>query len=145
VDGTKSAAAKRDVPINDVLAAQLAAHKVDPFEYLFTNKNGRQINMTNRKRMWESITKDMHIAMGGNTDYGKLKRILPPYVVADDLVPYCLRHTFCTDLQSAGVPINVARELMGHSSIEMTSRIYTHSSAEALENAREKMNIFAAK
>ena len=26
-------------------------------------------------------------------------------VVAPDLVPYCLRHTYCTDLQRAGVPL----------------------------------------
>jgi site-specific recombinase XerD len=47
-------------------------------------------------------------------------------VVAEDLVPYCLRHTFCTDLQDAGVPINVAKYLMGHTDIAVTSKIYTH-------------------
>lgn len=46
--------------------------------------------------------------------------------VADDLTPYCLRHTFCTDLQRAGVPINVAKELMGHADIQTTANIYTH-------------------
>jgi integrase len=145
VDGTKTTAAKRDVPINEILAGKLAEAKVAPFDYLFKNSADRPINKTNRKRMWESITKDMHIKMGGAHDYGQLKRILPPYAVAADLVPYCLRHTFCTDLQSAGVPINVAKELMGHTSIEMTARVYTHSSADTLENAREKMNIFTIK
>lgn len=46
--------------------------------------------------------------------------------LSDDLTPYCLRHTFCTDLQKAGVPINVAKELMGHSDISITANIYTH-------------------
>ena len=32
----------------------------------------------------------------------RLKQIIS--VVAADLVPYCLRHTFGTDLQDAGVP-----------------------------------------
>lgn len=47
-------------------------------------------------------------------------------VVAPDLTPYCLRHTFCTDLQRAGVTLNVAKELMGHSDISTTANIYTH-------------------
>lgn len=55
-------------------------------------------------------------------------------VVADDLTPYCLRHTFCTDLQKAGVPINVAKELMGHADISTTANIYTHKDMEVLHN-----------
>ncbi len=39
---------------------------------------------------------------------------------------YCLRHTFATDLQRAGVPLNVAKELMGHSDITVTANVYTH-------------------
>ena len=53
-------------------------------------------------------------------------------VVAPDLTPYCLRHTFCTDLQKAGVPINVAKELMGHSDIQTTANIYTHRDGATL-------------
>ena len=45
---------------------------------------------------------------------------------ADDLVPYCLRHTFCTDLMKKGVDIRVAQKLMGHSTIDLTSTIYSH-------------------
>lgn len=60
--------------------------------------------------------------------------------VADDLVPYCLRHTYCTDLQSAGVPINVARELMGHSDISITAKIYTHHSEIDFDNAKQLIN-----
>ena len=48
------------------------------------------------------------------------------HAIAEDLTLYCLRHTFCTDLQKAGVPINVAKELMGHSDISVTANIYTH-------------------
>lgn len=45
---------------------------------------------------------------------------------ADGLVPYCLRHTFCTDLMKKGVDIRVAQKLMGHSTIDLTSTIYSH-------------------
>lgn len=77
--------------------------------------------------------------MGCRTRKG---RALPPYWVADDLVPYCFRHTFCTDLQDAGVPINVARDLMGHSDISITAKIYTHQTDIAFNAAREAMNAF---
>jgi integrase len=141
IPGTKTAAANRDVPIPETFASILSGNTIGVFDYLFTNRDGRPINETNRRRMWASIKKDLHITLGGNVDYGELKRILPPYVVASDLVPYCLRHTYCTDLQAAGVPINVAKELMGHSSISMTANIYTHSSPQSFESAKELINL----
>ncbi|MDR0886455.1 MAG: site-specific integrase, partial [Clostridiales Family XIII bacterium] len=143
VDGTKSDAAVRYVPLPKKLAEKLPKGIEKSFGYLFTNNDGKPITKSNRKHMWISVKKDMHILMGGKTDYGALKRIVEPHRVADDLVPYCLRHTYCTDLQSAGVPINVAKELMGHSSIEMTANIYTHSSLDAFESARSMIDAYA--
>lgn len=64
-------------------------------------------------------------------------------MVAPDLVPYCMRHTYCTDLQAAGVPINVAKELMGHSDIKTTSAIYTHSTDVAINHAADMINAHA--
>ena len=43
--------------------------------------------------------------------------------LGDDAVGGALRST---DLQKAGVPINVAKELMGHADIQTTANIYTH-------------------
>jgi integrase len=68
-------------------------------------------------------------------------KLVPPYPVADDLVMYCLRHTYGTDLQRAGVSINVARELMGHSSVTITEG-YTHKSKEAFNAAAKLINEF---
>jgi len=48
-------------------------------------------------------------------------------VLTDDLVCYCLRHTFCTDLKKKGVPVDIAMYLMGHEDIRMTANIYGHS------------------
>ena len=59
--------------------------------------------------------------------------------MADDLTLYCLRHTHVTDLQSAGVPLNVAKDLLGHQSIAMTSQIYTHPSVDAFAEASLKV------
>lgn len=59
--------------------------------------------------------------------------------LADDLTMYCLRHTYCTDLEAAGVLINVARYLMGHGSIELTARIYTHMRDDILDSISGKL------
>ena len=63
--------------------------------------------------------------------------------LAPDLEPYLLRHTFCTDCQAAGVPINVAKELMGHSDISVTAKIYTHMVDEVFEQNRKRLAEYA--
>ena len=49
---------------------------------------------------------------------------------------HCLRHTFCTRLADAGVPLPVIQELAGHASILMTRR-YTHPANELKQKAVE--------
>lgn len=75
------------------------------------------------------------------TEDGKMRRKKMLSVVSDDLVLYCLRHTYCTDLETAGVPINIAKYLLGHSDIAVTSKIYTHTGETAIENARNLINV----
>jgi len=47
---------------------------------------------------------------------------------------HALRHTYATQLVSAGVPIRTAQELLGHSDIKMTMR-YAHVAPDAMEDA----------
>ncbi|MBQ0038655.1 MAG: tyrosine-type recombinase/integrase [Clostridiales bacterium] len=55
---------------------------------------------------------------------------------------YSLRHTYCTDLQRAGVPINVAKHLMGHSDISVTGNTYTDETPDVVFGALEKLENF---
>ena len=139
--GPKSDAGFRRVPIPEALANVLAQVDHDsPFSLVCTNAHGGQLTKSAMKQQWKSFKHQLNIEMGCRTFKGAL---VPPYPVADDLVPYCLRHTYCTDLQAAGVPINVARELMGHSDISITSKIYTHSSTESFSSAADAINRLA--
>lgn len=52
-------------------------------------------------------------------------RVIEP-AIGTDLVPYCLRHDYCTRLARAGVDIRTAQKLMRHATISMTADIYTH-------------------
>lgn len=53
---------------------------------------------------------------------------------------YCLRHTYCTNLERKGVPLNIARQLMGHANIQTTYKIYTHRNEESIETAKNLIN-----
>lgn len=127
IGAPKTSAAYRTVPIPLHFASMLKPQG-DPFGYLFP------LSLTWRRRMWANVQREMNLAMGCRTYRNKL---VPPYPLADDFTLYNLRHTYCTDLEKMGVPINIASRLMGHSNISITSKIYTHASAEALEIARD--------
>jgi integrase len=144
IDGTKTKAAKRWVPIPDVFLPELVPYAKNKFEPILNNGYGRPLNVTNRKRMWEQMRKEMHILLGGKTDYGEIRRVLPPYAVAKDFKPYSLRHTFCTDLAKAGIPLVTAAKFMGHTTITMVSRIYTHVDEELFQDAHDKINKYYA-
>ena len=87
--------------------------------------------------MWRSFKQALDLDMGAQMVHGAIDP--ETSVVADDLTPYCLRHTYVTDLQSAGVPLNVAKDLLGHQSIAMTSQIYTYLSVGAFAEASLKV------
>lgn len=126
----KTSAAFRKVPI-PLHLVPLFKPQGEPFSYLFSH------NLTWRRRMWNSVQREMNLAMGCRTYRNKL---VPPYPLADDFSLYNLRHTYCTGLEKMGVPINIASRLMGHSNISITSKVYTHASTEALETARDLIN-----
>lgn len=135
VKGPKTEAGHRDVPIHPELRRRLLAVKGEPFDRVFHLSNGNDLTEDGMQRMWRSFRREMDICLGAKLYRNKIIESR----VADDLTPYCLRHTFCTDLQRAGVPINVAKELMGHSDISITANIYTHRDQDILHANMRKM------
>lgn len=122
IKGPKTEAGVRDIPIHAALRPKLLEAKGEPFTLVFQTTHGKQHNENSMRRLWTGFRRDLDIYMGAEVYRNKIIKS----VVADDLTPYCLRHTFCTDLQRAGVSLNVAKELMGHSDIQTTANIYTH-------------------
>ncbi len=142
---TKSAAGKRNIPIPPQLwksYEQVMPSNID--QPMFTTTKSTRHTHTSMKRAWVYFLKEVNIALGAETIiyYGlpKIKRS----VIAKDLTMYCLRHTYCTNLEAAGVPINVAKYLMGHSNISITAKIYTHMRDDTLSDAAEKTANFGA-
>ena len=56
---------------------------------------------------------------------------------------HSLRHTFCTNLARAGVPVRLAMEAMRHSDARLTALVYTDVSQLAVRPAIDKLPGFA--
>ena len=136
ISNTKTDAGERKVPIPDHFVTELSMHKGKPFDLVCTN-NGKKYTPAMIQSAWKNIKRLMNIGMGCRIYRHKLIEPLP---LANDFYMYNLRHTYCTDLEKAGVPINIASRLMGHSDISITAKIYTHASTETLELARDLIN-----
>ena len=134
IRGSKTSSADRLVPIP---AELLELIKDTPrFEWIAQNRDGNQLKAQPRARAWASFKRQLNIAMGC-----KLYRnaLVPPLPLAPDLVPYCLRHEYCTDLARRGVDIRTAQKLMGHSSIELTANIYTNLDDQDIINVAKEL------
>ena len=51
-----------------------------------------------------------------------------------ELSPHCCRHTYATQLEKRGVPLQIIARLMGHARVETTGE-YLHTSLDTLTNA----------
>ena len=65
-----------------------------------------------------------------------------PWALGEDfpkVTPHVLRHTFCTNVQQAGLDVKSLQYLMGHSNASVTLDVYTHSSFDSVERAFEQI------
>ena len=135
IRGTKTENADRVVPIPTVLYEKIK--DTPPDAYVGATSKGKKHDQTTYRRLCKRLYREMNISMGCEVYRNEL---IPPYPLADDFVPYCLRHTYCTDLQKKGVDIRVAQYLMGHADIQMTANIYTHIDDSTVLDVAEKLN-----
>lgn len=140
IKAPKTDAGNRVIPIHAKLLPRLKEAFKGQTGRVFLNDAGNPHNENSLRRLWENFKRELDIQMGATVYRNEITRS----VVADDLVPYCLRHTFCTDLQKAGVPLNVAKDLMGHSDIQTTANIYTHRDDNLLHSSMELLDGTAA-
>jgi len=137
IRGTKTKNSDRYVPIPDELYGVIKG--VKPFEPISPNRNNKKHSKSSYIRLYEHLKRDMNISMGCKTYRNAL---IPPLLLADDFVPYCFRHTYCTDLCKAGIDVRIAQKLMGHANISVTADIYTHVDMDDIEKAAEKLNLY---
>ena len=138
--GTKSNAGQRDVPVCKTLLTYLKTHLQGKAatDYVITDTRGEPLTENTIRPMWKNLRRAMSIEMGARVYRNRV--IDSP--LAKDFVPYNLRHTYCTNLQRAGIPINIAKYLMGHDDISVTAKIYTHFTEDQAGTVLEKMNAY---
>ena len=135
IRGTKTDNADRFVPIPDALYQKIK--NASKFDHLCTTRAGKKYNQTSYRRLCERLYRELNISMGCTVYRNQL---IPPYPLAEDFVPYNLRHTYCTDLQKKGIDIRTAQYLMGHSDISLTANIYTHADNSTILEAAKIIN-----
>ncbi len=133
----------RKIPIPPQLKSALIEHKLkgQNDKWIFVRYKNHQLPLDENAfyHAWHNFCKEMDIANGATVYRNQITKS----TLAPDLEPYLLRHTFCTDCQAAGVPLNVAKELMGHSDISVTAKIYTHMVDEVFEQNRKRLAEYA--
>lgn len=135
IRGTKTDLSDRFVPIPDKLYPRI---KKTPQEApIAPNTRGREHSESSYDRLLARLRREMNISMGCQV---YRNRLLEPLPLAEDFVPYNLRHTYCTDLCKKGVDVRIAQKLMGHSSIQITSDIYTHVDMDDITSVADLIN-----
>ena len=126
----KTKNAIRDVPVFPPVEDALKGKK----GLLITTAKGKQITATTWRNAMDSYRRCMETAINGVSRrwYGRTKEHkailaeggkLPPYIEFT-VVPYDLRHSFCTWGRDLGVELHTMIEWMGHADATMIMKIY---------------------
>ena len=105
-ENLKTAAGVRTIPLTEELEAWLLARKKNSHsQYVIAMENPQPLTKSSYKSMWKLIERELPEA----------------HVTA-----HILRHTYITRLFEAGLDIKEVQYLAGHSTVDMTLRVYTH-------------------
>lgn len=114
----------RSIPIPQFLSDELKTLD-QTTEHVFTSSTGRHMTPDNTRRIQKSLCKKANI----------------PYHNF-----HALRHTYATRLIENGVDIKTVSELLGHADVNITLKIYVHSTDDTKKDAVNKLeNIFTVK
>lgn len=137
IRGTKTANSDRFVPLPKELHPLMLSGE-GRTGLVARTQAGTAHDKSSYKRMVSTLKREMNISMGCKVYRNEL---IPPLPLADDFVPYILRHTYCTDLKKKGIDVRIAKDLMGHADIRTTANIYDHTDADTLMIAARQMGL----
>lgn len=124
----KTDAARRRIPVPPVLMAYLEQErKASDSPYVLSMGNGNSLTKASFRKLWAIV--EARSAVGGRQLGDKVQgsQFGPTTVTLDfSCHPHQLRHTYITQLFEAGMDIKQVQYLAGHSTPEMTLRVYTH-------------------
>lgn len=143
VDKDTKNSEERDIPIWDPLFEVLQSIKGKK-GLVCTAADGKKFSETAVKKAWGSYTNFIAEKQNGCRyrwagKYLKAKGGQAAWAPCN-IRMHDLRHTFCTMLYDAGVDVKRAQYLMGHKSLEVTMKIYTHLSEERKAKSDDAMD-----
>lgn len=124
-EALKTSAAVRDIPIPPTLLDTLKGLKSSggsPF--VLHMNNGKPLSQSSFSNLWDMVrrrTVDDPAELGTKATNSKMVRSLDFHVT-----PHLLRHTYITRLFESGLDIKEIQYLAGHTTVDMTLRVYTH-------------------
>lgn len=124
----KTKAAKRNLPLSEELEAWLLQRKkTSHSQYVIAMENHKPLTKSSYRSMWRLIERELPDA----------------HVTA-----HILRHTYITRLFEAGLDIKEIQYLAGHSTMDMTLKVYTHydrrsREAKTAEKVRDALRVGA--
>ena len=139
-DAMKTSAAVRDIPIPPtLLSALMEERKTAKSLFVVPGSDGKPMTRSSFTRMMEVIetrTAKTPAELGTTVRNTKIVRTLDFPVTAHQL-----RHTYITRLFESGLDIKEIQYLAGHSTVDMTLRVYTHYQRESrqVETAKKVM------
>lgn len=142
-ENLKTAAAARDIPVPPLLFSALQeARRSTNSIYVVPGVNGAPMTKSSFKRMMEIIesrTAASAEELGTTIRNTKIVRTIDFPVTAHQL-----RHTYITRLFESGLDIKEIQYLAGHTTVEMTLRVYAHYQRESrhAETAKKVSDAF---
>jgi integrase len=135
---------KRQVPLFQPLKQALKGRH----GLVITSAHGKPVTLQTWKTAWNSYIFSMETAINGIQKrwYGirkdqkeqKEAGTLPSWIDFD-IVPYTLRHAFCSFCRDNEVDINTCRRWMGHADAKMILKVYDSVSSDREQSERKKI------
>lgn len=133
-DTPKTRTSTRDIPLTTVLLDLLEAQhcfwefKIERMDrYLFCNEYGKQLS---QERIQAEIDRTIERIRKSGYDFPRI-------------TSHVFRHTFATRAIEGGMPPQVLKTILGHSSLAMTMDLYSHVLPDSKAEEMEKIaNIF---
>lgn len=145
ITAPKTEKSTRDVPmlgkVKEALLVQQKNRKksnklsIDGYkDFVFISKTGNVFDPGNIRLTIKRIINKMNQK---ETELAEAEGREP--VIFDYFTPHCMRHTFATRCYEKGVREKVIQKILGHSKLDMTLNIYTHTTEEMIEEDIKKL------
>lgn len=141
---TKTESGQRNIPILPPLQKMFTVLEArgNTQGLICRNATGGDVTKSAYRSNWEYYWSMLEQIYNGRDPVGagrRTDRYPPDWKYLPKVDKYDLRHTFCTTLFEADVDVKTAQYLMGHASLDMTLKIYTHLSEQKQERSYSKL------